>query len=316
VIRILPLLLAAACASSPPPSAPEPEVGAGTPVRVATVARRTLHETVTAPGRTDALQQVHLRVPFAGTLASLSVTDGDRVRAGQVLGMLRSRESEAALVGARRMAAAAATDVQQADAARALAIAKADDVTWPLKAPSSGVVLSHTASAGDRLGEGDEVLDIAPAKALFFRADLPQGALDRVRAGEAALVKLASRPKPLEGIVHGVLPQADGAALSAPVRIDLRGAPAATGLFGQATITVGQRADVLTAPRAAVLTDDVEGTTRVAEVQGGKAHWVDVSLGLTEGDQVEITKGLAEGDPVIVAGQVGLPEGAPVKAGP
>jgi multidrug efflux pump subunit AcrA (membrane-fusion protein) len=61
----------------------------------------TLSEVVTGPGHTAALSQQKVRAPFAGTLVELRVTDGDTVRRGQVLGTIVSRESEAALAGAR-----------------------------------------------------------------------------------------------------------------------------------------------------------------------------------------------------------------------
>ena len=73
-----------------------------------------------------------------------------------------------------------------------------------------------------------------------------------------------------------------------------------------------------------MLRDDVYGTSRVAVVlPDGTARWVQVTTGIREGDAVEITApppspqpALAVGTPVIVAGQVGLPDGARVQAQP
>ena len=81
---------------------------------------------------------------------------------------------------------------------------------------------------------------------------------------------------------------------------------------------MAERRGALVVPAAAVLRDDVYGTSRVAVVlPDGTARWVQVTLGIEQGDAVEITApALAVGTPVIVAGQVGLPEGARVQAQP
>src|SRR5205823_5767651 len=171
----------------------------------APVARMTLQETVSGPGRTEALRQVRVRAPFTGTLVALRVADGDGVARGEEIAALVSRNSAAALAGARAMLDAASTAADSGDA-------------------------------------------------------------------------------------H--LPAASGENLSAPVRIDVAAlpGPVALGLFGTARITVGKRTGALVVPAAAVLRDDVYGTSRVAVVlPDGTARWVQVTTGIREGDAVEIT---------------------------
>jgi multidrug efflux pump subunit AcrA (membrane-fusion protein) len=120
---------------------------------------------------------------------------------------------------------------------------------------------------------------------------------------------------PLAGRVHGILPAASSENLSAPVRIDLASSPGGIGLFGTARIAVGERRDVSAIPEAAVLRDDVYGTARVAFVTADRrTHWVTVTTGTVQDGMVEIVAPpLAPGATVIVAGQVGLPEGTPVR---
>ena len=76
-------------------------------------ASRNLESLASAPGHTVALVQQKIRVPFAGTLVTLSVADGDRVRRGEVVGTIVSRDSEAALSGAREMEREANTPAEQ-----------------------------------------------------------------------------------------------------------------------------------------------------------------------------------------------------------
>jgi RND family efflux transporter MFP subunit len=290
------------------PSAP-------TPVRVAQPARATLPLAVSAPGHTAALTQQKLRPPFAGTIVELKVVDGDVVSRGQTVGAIVSRESEAALSGSRQMQREAGTPAERADADRAVALAEKNLVRKPLVASWDGAVVSHAASAGDRVAEDQEILTIADAASIVFLADVGQADLSRIRPGQKVAVALAGSPAPVPGLVHSVLPGANPADFTGPVRLDLqRGSGRiAIGLFGTARIIVGERPDATVVPDAAVLRDDVTGESRICLVADGKAHWVRVTPGVRDSGRTEIVSPpLPEGQPVVVSGLVGLPEGKPV----
>jgi len=292
---------------------------AAVPVQTAPAAVATLDRTVDAPGRTVALVQQKVRAPFAGTLVSLGVIDGDRVRRGSVVGSVISRDSEAALAGAREMEREAKTPAEQEDARRALALAERNTVHASLHAPVDGVVLAHAAAAGDRVTEDQEILTLADSGALVFVADVSQSALAQIRPGQAASVALGGQSRPTSGVVHDVLPQANAADFTAPVRIDLtgRGVPSAVGLFGTAHIVVAQKVNAVVVPDAALLRDDVSGKSRIALVENGHARWRDAVAGIRGSAGTELLEpALRPGDLVIVAGQVGLPDGAAVAASP
>jgi HlyD family secretion protein len=296
--------------------------GAATPVRTAAIRLATLGITVRAPGHTEVLRPLHVRAPFSGTVAALRVADGDRVLRGATLGTLVSRSSAAALVGARAMLDAARTETERQDAQRAIDLATRGVVEFPLHASEAGVVVSHAADAGDLVTEGDDLLVIAPAGAVAFIAQVVQTDLPRLRPGQRVAVDLAARADPLAGTVHGVLPAASAENLSAPVRVDFVAGSGAigTGLFGTARIAVGERRQVPVVPEAALLQDDVYGTTQVAIVGPApdrRAHWVRVTPGARDAGLVEIlAPSLPPGTIVIVSGQVGLPEGTPVRVQP
>lgn len=292
---------------------------AATPVRVALARLETLREQVNAPGQTGVLREGRVRAPFPGVLTTLRVTDGDRVTAGEGIGTLVSLNSEAALDGARAMLASARTAADSADARRALALAQANQIERTIRAPEDGVVLAHSASPGDRLAEGDEIVRLAAAGSTVFIADVAQSDASGVRAGQPVEIRLAAQSAPIHGVVHGVLPAASSVAFTVPVRVDLGSdlPTPAVGLFGTATITVGRQTGVLAVPTAAVLTDDISGVARVAAVRGGRAIWVAVTKSIVDGGYVGVTgAGLVPGDTVIISGQVGLPDSTRVRAGP
>ena len=314
---ILAAALAAGCRKGADAEAPPPANGAAAesvavPVRVAGVTRESLSRVVSAPGQTSALSLQKVRAPFAGTLLDLTVTDGDAVRKGQGVGTIVSRDSAAALEGAREMDRSARTPEEKADASRAAELAQRNLVRAAVHAEADGVVLSHAAAAGDRVAEDQELLTVADRASLVFVAVVAQSDLAAVRAGQPVSVELAGRPRAIAGVVHDVLPSANAGEFTAPVRVDLRELPPsmAIGLFGTARITVESR-EALTVPDAAILSDDVSGVRRVALVKDGKAHWVDVVTGLRGDSGTEIkSPALSPSDQVVVSGQVGLPEGA------
>jgi len=296
-----------------------PPVPAATPVREDSVRRETLRITVTAPGRTEALHQDRVRAPFESRLMSLPVTDGDRVTKGQLLAVVVSKNSEAALAGAEQMLAAAQTAADSADAERAVAIAQRNLVRQPLHAPAAGVVMSHAAEEGDYVSDGEVLVTIAESGAVFFDAQVTQTDLAQVRPGQRAAIAMpAAGAVPVGAVVHGILPTASSQNLSAQVRLDFSPArpDVPVGLFGTARIVVGVRPSATVVPAASVLRDDVSGVSRVALDSAGRAHWVTVQTGVREGDRVEIVSPrLSPGQLVITDGQVGLPEGARVQAG-
>lgn len=104
------------------------------------------------------------------------------------------------------------------------------------------------------------------------------------------------------------------------MRIDVPASAVSTqmGLFGTAHIVVGEHRGAITVPEAAVLRDDINGTTRVAVVDARhRAHWTDVRTGITDGERTEIlSPSLQVGTRVILSGQVGLPDSSRVRALP
>jgi multidrug efflux pump subunit AcrA (membrane-fusion protein) len=287
---------------------------APSPVHVAPISRRTLTELVSGPGHTAALTQQKVRAPFAGTLVELRVADGDMVHRGQPIGAVVSRESDAALSGAREMLREAQTPAQRADAERAVALAERNLVRRALVASADGPVLSHAAASGDRVSEDQEVLTIEDSSSIVFVADVPQGDLSRVRPGQRAVVDLGGGRTESAGTVHGILPSANPADFTGGVRIDFPGAARLPlGLFGSARIVVGERRDALVVPDAAVLRDDVSGVSRTAVVAGNKLHWIQVTPGLRQDGFTEISgAGVPAEGQAVVSGMIGLPEGKSV----
>lgn len=288
---------------------------------MALVERGNVAITVSGPGQTNALDLQKIRAPFTGTLTSFNIVVGQHVGSGQTIGAVVSQLSEAAVRGAQSMLSSAATSTQRSDAQRALVLARQNLVATPLSAPRGGTVVSRNASQGDLVNAGDSIASIAAAGSIAFIARIAQGDLTHVRPGQRATITLPGKTTPADGVVHGILPADTSGGMTVPVRIDLQGAPTTaglpiqTGLFGTAQIVTGELTGVAIVPSAAVLRDDITGVSQIAVVApDGKAHWVTVTTGASQGDRVQITSpALTAGARVIVSGQVGLPDGSRVR---
>lgn len=284
------------------------------PVHVAAVSRESVAVIIAAPGHTDALRQERIRAPFASRLIALNVADGDHVSKGEKVAIVLSKNSAAALAGAEQMLASAHSDADKADAQRAVQLARSHLVQQTLNAPSDGVVLSHAAETGDYVDEGEILVTLADASSVYFNAQVSQGDVDRVRAGQTAHIDVpALSAQAIDATVHGHLPVASSQDFSAPVRLDFSAKHPVmqVGLFGIAHIIVAQHANATVIPASAILRDDVNGVSRIAIIDAGVAHWLTVETGTQQGDRVEILQpAIDTGTSVIVDGQVGLPEGA------
>jgi membrane fusion protein, multidrug efflux system len=87
-----------------------------------------------------------------------------------------------------------------------------------------------------------------------------------------------------------------------------------SGLFVKGEIVTGERANVLTAPRSAILSWDLAQKQAVLyALEGETARKRTVTTGATSGDQVEIVSGLAKGDRVVTRGGFNLRDGDSVE---
>jgi RND family efflux transporter MFP subunit len=171
------------------------------------------------------------------------------------------------------------------------------------------------------MGErGQQVIPSTPAFAIAEVARLeavvgvPEREAPRIRPGQTALLSVEGMAGPVRGVVSRVRPVVD--ATSGTVQVTVEVDPATTpglraGQFVSVDIVTETLAERITVPRTAVLVDGPQ--SRVFVLQGGQATERTVTLGVSEGDRVEIAEGIARGDTVVVVGQENLRPNARVR---
>ena len=178
-----------------------------------------LVQTVVATGRVAGLARVEIGSLVAGTVAEVTVREGDRVAAGQVLVRLGDEEGRASVAQARSGVAQAEAGVVQAQAAAAAASARLMQLRGTtLPAAEQGVRIAAAELESARLNF--ERVDSLVAQGMLARANLDearraldtaQGRLDRERT-----IAEGSRPGGGdEGAALAALAQAEAAVVQA-----------------------------------------------------------------------------------------------------
>lgn len=338
-VTLLAVPLLSACSdTAETPAASKPVVAgermALTETRV--VAWKDVAATVTSTDMADA----RARIP--GVLEALYVREGDRVRAGQVIGrVVDSRLGyDSAAYGAQ--AAAAQAQLAQADAelarvrylhangvyakarleqAEAMARAARAQVTaaqaqqsavgavrgqGAVVAPSSGRVLMAPVPAGSAVSPGVSIATITSG-AMVLRLDLPESLATQVRTGSTViatgLVPGASADTAPRAVVTRVYPSVQGGQMQADVAI--KGLDdRLVGRRVTARIAAGERM-ALIVPRRFVTTRHGIDYVRVA---GAKDSVATIPVQLAPGPdaaQVEILSGARVGDVLIASKAAG-----------
>jgi multidrug efflux pump subunit AcrA (membrane-fusion protein) len=307
-------VLAGGCARSHSDPA-QGAVEAVVDVRVEAVTARPFASALEAPGQWRSGGELVVAAPFAGMVEAMSAHVGDRVRAGQSLGMLVTRESWSALHGAELLAREAHDEAARAEAERALTLARKDRVSVPIVAPQAGVVLRRALEPGAQVSEAAELFAIATERNIVFEVRVTAADAGRVHAGQDATI-LEAGSKPREATVQRVLPTADSADQGLRVWLSPRGGPPPSlEHFGSARIATGAAHRASAVPDSAIVEDDLSGVRRVALV--GADHriaWTELTLGAAEGGWHEVLRpALAPGALVVIEGQRGLPDSTRVQ---
>ncbi len=320
------------------------ELGAGPLVQVAQVEKAPPTRTVTLSGEVTAYRQATLYAKISGYLKMVRVDKGDRVRAGEVLGVMEAPEVEQEvaskqadlaikkLTDARYNSLAASGIISQQDRERATAdvnIASADLSRLNalrgyevIRAPFDGVVTARHADPGALLQAATStqgalpLVDVADLTRVRVYVHLAQSEALFVHEADPVLVWTDERPdQKVKATITRFSRDLDTRSRTMLTEIELDNREA--GLYPGTFVRV--RLELAAAPALAVPEDALAfrgGKTMAARVEGGKAKLVPVELGGTNGKTVRIVDGLREGDTVVLHPGDEVIDGAQIRVAP
>ena len=242
------------------------------------------------------------------------VTTGDKVKKGEKLFQFFSKDIAAA--GAEMVAGDRSSLAQDAGGALRLrnygltpqtieAIRKSRRVPDRISfdAPTSGIILERTATAGMMAASGESLFRIADTSRMWVIAEVPESQLDAVRKDASATVSVRSLPGvTFKGRVALVYPEIRAEARTAKVRIEIdnpRGDLLAN-MYADVKIDSGQDAPVVAVPNSAVI-DTGDRQVVFVDLGDGRFEPRDVELGIRGEDDTAVTSGIKAGDRVVVA---------------
>lgn len=213
-------------------------------------------------------------------------------------------------------AAAVAADSALAEASAALAGARRRRAWAEVKAPFEGVVVRVLRRSGEVVDgtPATPVVELASTEHAQVAADATAEVLARLAPGQAAEVG----PREAVEAVHRarVLRAAravEAASGAGEVRLALEEPwPGLVLGLGVEVRVAARRKDGAACVSARALRRGPAGRTEAVVVESGKARVRSVTLGLVEGDRVEVVSGLAPGETVVVDDPLTLADGAPV----
>lgn len=307
------------------------------PVAAEVAEPRELQLTLRASANLRAREEVEVLPKQQGVVQELLAEEGDRVSAGDVLARMDDEQWQ---LEARRAEARARSAEEQAERARALqeqglfsdqevenlqseaAVAEADLELARLRvrnaeiaAPIDGVVTHRHIERGELLSTAEAAFEIADDRTLQARVGIPERQVDRVREGQTVWIRAEEgEAEPVTGRVVRLRPVVD--AESGTVQVTVEVDPGSSrdlrpGRFVNVDIVTDVLPDRLAVPRTAVVAEGAVPTVFV--LRGDRAEEVEVELGYSQGDRVEIRSGLEPGDTVVVVGQSNLRDDAPVR---
>lgn len=176
------------------------------------------------------------------------------------------------------------------------------DGTITVTAPISGTVASRETTPGESTQDAGKVLmTIVDSQVVMASANVYEKDLEKISEGQQVRVTVASLPnKSFTGRIKTIGSTVEGETRIVPVRAELDNSSGMLkpGMFAQIEVLTDKTpVAVLAVPRSAIVEVNKKNTVYV---QNGNAYQsVEVELGRTSGDWVEITKGLFDGDMVV-----------------
>jgi HlyD family secretion protein len=181
-----------------------------------------------------------------------------------------------------------------------------------IHSPIAGVVSERLVYPGEMPPSGGPILSIVDISQVVARANVPVKEATSVRVGRPA--RIAGPDGDLAGKVTVVSPSVDSSTTTVEVWVQLPnpGERLKPGGTVRVSIIAETIQNTIVVPATALLNSDEGGPKVMVIDKGSVAHERKISVGVRQGDRVQIVSGLTAGDQVVTSGGLGLEDKAKV----
>ncbi len=206
---------------------------------------------------------------------------------------------------------AAVAAVAQAESAVALAQANLDQMT--VVAPFDGVVSQRLLGPGSLASSSTPVV-VLTSNTIEVHVTVEEARVGQVRPGQAVQLSVPAYPSvAFPAKVVTIAPAGDARAHTFDAKIvpDTQDERLLPGMYAQVSVVAAQKNDAVLVPKEAIVQQ--AGNQIVYVSDNGRAAARQVQTGMTDDKSVEIVGGVVAGEQVVVVGQNGLRDGAPIQ---
>ncbi|MGD9300764.1 MAG: efflux RND transporter periplasmic adaptor subunit [Desulfobacterales bacterium] len=305
------------------------------PVSVMIVEPVAMRDVIFLPGETEASEDVKVAANTAGRVDWIGPREGQNVNRGDLLVKIDVSTLKASLDRAeaaykladdlyqRRLRLfenkiIAREELDQSETQRTLALTDLEQIKvrynhgFP-KAPISGIINYLYVDVGEYADIGKPIVDIVNIDQIKINVRVPELDVRFVKKGQPTPVKIDAFPnRTIVGTVDFVSFKADPATKTFLVRsiIDNPDHDIRPGMIGRVAFVRRVIADAVAVPLFALV--DKGGERIVFVEKDGVAASRTVSIGIIEGDRVQVVGGLDPGDHLIVKGHTEVEDGMKV----
>ncbi|MGH7711578.1 MAG: efflux RND transporter periplasmic adaptor subunit [Gemmatimonadaceae bacterium] len=322
-------LLASACGGDADARVANGDVSLAVPVRVETIAARSVAPSVTGTGMLAGKEEIALSFKIGGVVSRVTVDEGVSVQQGQILAELSQTEIASEVEKASQARMKAQRDFERAkglyrdsvvtleqlqDATTAVEVAESNlriarfNRDWSvIRAPASGIILRKTVEVSQLVSPGTSVLVMRTArKGLVLRVGLSDRDALRLRLGDRAVVRFDALPgESFAGSVAQIASAADAATgtYEVEVAIPAPGRALASGLVGTVEITPRSTVSVPLVPIESLVEGDGDSATvYVLSPDAKRALRRRVHVAFITGTSAAIPSGIGDGERIITSG--------------
>jgi HlyD family secretion protein len=187
-----------------------------------------------------------------------------------------------------------------------------------IRSPIDGVVTDRPLFAGETAAAGAPLLTVMETSTLLAKTHIAQSLAQQLKVGDDASVSVPGLAGPVAARVSLISPALDPGSTTVEVwlKIDNKAGTLKVGTPVKASVTGRTVAQAWKIPVVSILTAQDGSKSVMVAGDDGTAHRKPVTLGIGDGEDVQVTGGLAASDLVITSGAYGLDEGVKVKVGP
>ena len=182
-----------------------------------------------------------------------------------------------------------------------------------IKSPMKGTVKTRFVKVGEFVRKGDRLAEILEIDRILIKVNIPEQEILQIIVGQKVdIVLYIFENKKIEGQVKKIGLEADASNRTFPVEIEVDNLERKLrpGMLARVTFTQRVDQDQVVVPRHTIMERDRGRIVYV--VDNGKAFQREVSIGISQQENVQILKGLSKGEQLVVEGHTKLTDGVEI----